>query len=402
MEARIFSAAIIAASILSLGASYRTQNFVVQAATPELAREIGEAGEAYRRDLAIEWLGKELPPWQQPCPIRAEVSPHLGAGGATSFMFDRGRPFGWRMNIQGSRERVLDSVLPHEITHTIFATHFGRPLPRWADEGACTTVEHDVEKQRQHKMLYTFLTTGRGIAFNDMFAMKEYPADIMPLYSQGYSLARFLIAQGGKQKYVNYVGDGMDWNNWTAATKKHYGFESLSELQITWLEWVRRGCPPLPEGHDATGKNTLLVSNDANEATSDTANDSFVRAATFATEEQTGADGVSTIMASSSASDAAGDGFTTPASSGGWYARQRDLAKQSQVGENSNPAMESSESVLEQSVTRPQKIGRPSQIIIEPSGSQLRHAPANGNMLVPVPLDASSHDSRSRFQRILR
>ena len=37
--------------------------------------------------------------------------------------------------------RILDSVLPHEITHTIFATHFGQPLPRWADEGACTTVD---------------------------------------------------------------------------------------------------------------------------------------------------------------------------------------------------------------------------------------------------------------------
>ena len=44
-----------------------------------------------------------------------------GAGGATSFVFDRGEVFGWKMNIQGSRERILDSVLPHEVTHTIFA-----------------------------------------------------------------------------------------------------------------------------------------------------------------------------------------------------------------------------------------------------------------------------------------
>ena len=27
--------------------------------------------------------------------------------------------------------------------------------------------------------------------------MTEYPADILPLYSQGYSLARFLIDQKG-------------------------------------------------------------------------------------------------------------------------------------------------------------------------------------------------------------
>ncbi len=99
------------------------------------------------------------------------------------------------MSVQGSHERVLDSVLPHEVTHTIFATHFGRPLPRWADEGACTTVEHPSERNKQTRLLYEFLTTGRGIAFNRMFAMTEYPADILPLYSQGFSLAKFLIAK---------------------------------------------------------------------------------------------------------------------------------------------------------------------------------------------------------------
>ena len=37
----------------------------------------------------------------------------------------------------------------------------------------------------------------------------------------------------------------MNWNNWTAATRQHYGYQSLSELQVTWLDWVRQGSPPL-------------------------------------------------------------------------------------------------------------------------------------------------------------
>ena len=61
------------------------------------------------------------------------------------------------MSIQGSRQRILDSVLPHEVTHTIFASHFRQPLPRWADEGACTTVEHASERAKQEKMLIEFL-----------------------------------------------------------------------------------------------------------------------------------------------------------------------------------------------------------------------------------------------------
>ena len=245
-------------------ASARSQNFIVSAQTRALATEICEAAETYRRDLAIEWLGAELPPWQQPCPIEAQVHPQLGAGGATQFSFSRqGMPFGWSMSVQGSKERVLDSVLPHEITHTIFATHFGRPLPRWADEGACTTVEHVSEKHKQDRFLIEFLMTERGIPFNKMFAMKEYPPDMLPLYAQGYSLARYLIMQGGKRKYVQYVGEGMQTENWPAVTRKYYGHKDLSDLQVTWLDWVRMGSPKLQpvDGIEGRGDRMIAANN---------------------------------------------------------------------------------------------------------------------------------------------
>jgi hypothetical protein len=102
-------------------------------------------------------------------------------------------------------------------------------------------VEHITERRKQHEFLLQFLTSGRGIAFNRMFAMKEYPRDILPLYSQGYSLARFLIAQGGRRKFVEYVGDGMRDEQWDEATRRHYGFHNLSDLQVSWLEWVKQG-----------------------------------------------------------------------------------------------------------------------------------------------------------------
>jgi hypothetical protein len=245
MDARILRVVVLAAAVCCIGASHRTTNFIVQAPDAQFARQVGEAAEQFRSGLAIEWLGHELPRWSQPCPITVQVGPNLGAGGATSFMFQNGRPFGWRMSIQGSARRILDSVLPHEVTHTIFATYFGRPLPRWADEGACTTVEHGDERSKQEKLLVQFLSTRRGIAFNRMFVMTEYPTDILPLYAQGYSLARYLIAQGGKQKFVEYVGDGMRSGDWTSATGQHYGFKDLSDLQVTWLEWVRGGSQPL-------------------------------------------------------------------------------------------------------------------------------------------------------------
>jgi hypothetical protein len=229
----------------ALAAGYKTKNFTVSAPTPQLAKEIGDRAEACRRELAILWLGQELPPWAKPCPIHAKVAPKMGAGGATSFVFDRGEVFGWKMNIQGSRERILDSVVPHEVTHTVFASYFRRPLPRWADEGACTTVEHRSEVAKQERMLVEFLKTGRGIAFSEMFAMKDYPADVMPLYSQGHSLAQWLIENRGRKAFLEFLADGMQDENWPRAVEHHYGFTGLYAMQKAWLDWVKQGRPQL-------------------------------------------------------------------------------------------------------------------------------------------------------------
>jgi hypothetical protein len=245
---------VLCSSQLAQAAGYKTTNFTVAAPTAQLAKEIGDRAEACRRELAIEWLGQELPPWNKPCPIHARVAPNLGAGGATSFVFDRGEVFGWKMNIQGSRERILDSVVPHEVTHTIFATHFRRPLPRWADEGACTTVEHHSEIAKQERMLIQFLKTRRGIAFSDMFVMKEYPRDVMPLYAQGHSLAQWLIESRGRKAFLEFLADGMQDENWPRAVQQHYGFAGLGPLQNAWLDWVKQGRPQLTPATSPVGQ----------------------------------------------------------------------------------------------------------------------------------------------------
>ena len=249
MDARLIRPAALAALlIVSMGASYRGVNFVVTTADPQMAVRISQTAEQFRHDLALEWLGQTLPDWAQPCNMTVQVAPNLGAGGATTFVFDQGEVYGWKMTIQGSAQRVLDSVLPHEITHMIFASYFRRPLPRWADEGGATSVEHVSEKQKHRQMLVQFLRTGRGIAFGQMFAMTEYPPDVMPLYAQGYSLAEYLIYHGGRRKFVAFLAEGMNDNQWSAAVARNYGIRDLTVLQNSWVSWVAQGFPaPRPK-----------------------------------------------------------------------------------------------------------------------------------------------------------
>jgi hypothetical protein len=220
-------------------ADFRTPNFLIMAPSPQLARAVGEAAEAFRRDLAIHWLGAELPPWPNPCPVRVVAGENLAAQGVTTYNRSPVRDF--QMEVVGSPERILDSVLPHEVSHTVLATHFGRPLPRWADEGICTTVEHVSERQKHEAKLREFLATRRGISMNKLFLMTEYPQDVLPMYAQGYSVCQFLIAQRGPREFVNFIGAYMQTPSWTLNVRNHYGYESLAELQQLWLQWVAQG-----------------------------------------------------------------------------------------------------------------------------------------------------------------
>src|SRR5665213_943282 len=120
MVARSKIVVVILAALSSLGASHRTKNFVVEAATPQIAERIGQWAEYYRKQKAELWLGREMPTWGVPCPLRVTVT-YGGSGGATEFAFDRGSIQSINMRIEGTLERLVASVLPHEVTHTVFA-----------------------------------------------------------------------------------------------------------------------------------------------------------------------------------------------------------------------------------------------------------------------------------------
>jgi hypothetical protein len=217
-------------------------NFEVTAPTVEIAQQVAQYAEKWRQAKAREWLGKEMPPWGQRCPIRVTVTPG-GAGGATTFAFDGGAILEQEMHVEGALERILNSVLPHEVTHTVFAYHFRQALPRWADEGGCVLSEDDAERRRHDQLVRQSLAKGRGYRLRVLFNMKDYPRsgeDVMTLYAQGYSVVRFLVEQSSKPAFLNFLNDGMR-QGWDAALLRHYGYQRVEELEEAWLQWLRGG-----------------------------------------------------------------------------------------------------------------------------------------------------------------
>jgi hypothetical protein len=217
------------------GASHRTTNFVVEAPTAEVARTVGEQAEAYRAAIARQWLGREMPPWDAPCPVRVKLT-RGEAGGLTSFGFDRGRVTDQNMVVEGRLDRILASALPHEITHTIFAAYFGGPMPRWADEGASLLSEDLRERQRHDRIAENLLSRRGNLPLTRLFVIEDYPSDLLGFYGQGYSISRFLIEMGGRPRFLRFVREGTQ-AGWDVATRNHYGLADVRELDRAWRAW---------------------------------------------------------------------------------------------------------------------------------------------------------------------
>jgi RNA polymerase sigma factor (sigma-70 family) len=219
--------------------TYRSTNFRVEAPSARVAQLVGQYAEHHRKAEALRWLGKELPPWPGPCPLRVTVT-LSGAGGATSFAFDKGKVLSRDMHVQGSLEQILASVVPHEVTHTVLADHFRAPVPRWADEGIAILAEDAQAFERHDKLARQILleAPGRAIPLRRLFPMQDFPRDVMPLYAEGFSVTRFLVGRKDNKTFLAFVKQGMK-DGWDKAAEAHYGFADVEALEDAWLARLR-------------------------------------------------------------------------------------------------------------------------------------------------------------------
>ncbi len=242
------------------------------------AQEIARSLEAWRARNAEEWIGNSIKDWDSKTPVDAVIGKNIPAQGATEYI-----PGGQKgidniqMTIMGQKNILTDSIIPHETAHTILAEELlkGKPLgttiPRWADEGTCSTLECFSERSKLNNILVQSLQNegkfrDTAIPFNKMLSMQNYPdtdEKTLALYAQGTSAAEYLIRKGGggtegRRKFMEFVGDAMNNRGsdtaWTGALQKHYGIQNPSDFQTGWNKDVYKRVyedksffqPPLP------------------------------------------------------------------------------------------------------------------------------------------------------------
>jgi PAS domain-containing protein len=214
--------------------SQRSTHFVVEAPTADIADRVARAAERRLKELSQQWLGHELPDWPEPCQINVTLGPGVSRGSST-FVFRDGRVTQREVHLEGTLERILDGVLPHEMSHVVLTQHFGRPFPRWADEGGATLAEGELQTAHYREQMQHLLTKPeRCIPLHELFDLERYPRDSFAFYEIGFSISSYLVELKGRRKFLEFVAAGMD-DDWNKAVQRYYGFDSVEDLQKAWL-----------------------------------------------------------------------------------------------------------------------------------------------------------------------
>lgn len=165
--------------------------------------ELVAAAEKARTESFMFWTGRDYPEWEPPCPIEWK-SKNGGdeGGGGTGFAFDNGVTIVAGMTVSGSRQQVIDNVIPHEVDHAVRASIVGHKITRWLDEGLAQLREgHAVQAERSAQR---FTSQQHAVIWQHMNAA-DYPPDsdrILSFYRCGWSVSKYLLENFGTAKVL--------------------------------------------------------------------------------------------------------------------------------------------------------------------------------------------------------
>jgi hypothetical protein len=148
-------------------------------------------------------------------------------------------------------KNFLDVVLPHELTHAIFAEFvYGRqveeervkPLPLWLNEGMAVYMQ----KESDYKALcLQAIKNNAFISVGELINMDNYPAEDLKLtyfYAQSPSLVEYLLNVYGGHKFLSlakksvFRSDSME----DLLKSVYYGkICDLTELENNWINYIK-------------------------------------------------------------------------------------------------------------------------------------------------------------------
>jgi hypothetical protein len=229
----LFSTVAARSAEMSIGA-----NFTVLAPSQALADAVAKQAEVYRRQSALEWLGKELPDRVGRSLITVDITSQKDEG--LTWPIDCAERTLHQVWLTTSVDRALGTTLQHEVLHTVLDSHFyPESLPPWASEGIASQADDAGRKENQRQILDRWSKAGRWPSLRSLFESSRLGHDDLNRYAAAASVTEFLVQRGGKTRLVEFASSGQK-RGWDRAASDYYGVQDIAQLQTAWQDWVTR------------------------------------------------------------------------------------------------------------------------------------------------------------------
>jgi hypothetical protein len=155
---------------------------------------------------------------------------------------------------------LVHAVLPHEISHILFASELGTVTPPlWADEGIAVLSETDSAKHAHERNLDNSFESGTWFSAEQLMTMKGYPANEHRdlFYAASVSLVEFLVSHGGSQRFLEFVRSASA-SGYEAALRRAFGISSYNQLDMLWSQHIRMGIAARTAAGQSPGSDAVV------------------------------------------------------------------------------------------------------------------------------------------------
>ena len=216
--------------------SVMTPRRETKAQTKVYARQILDQAERYRKEIAEEWLGAELPEGVGRTHINVAFSASQDRG--LTWPDDGPRRTLHTLFLTTSPERAGGHTLKHELCHVVFATRFpaDKRLPTWIEEGIASRYDDAQRGRSRQKVVRWWEETGNWPAIDRILMAERLPATDRIGYTVAASLTEFLLSRRDKSTLVRFAQEARA--DLPSALRAHYQISSVADLKVQWQTWV--------------------------------------------------------------------------------------------------------------------------------------------------------------------
>jgi hypothetical protein len=213
------------------------ENFVVFARDQATAEAVRTAANRHRSQIARDWLSRPIPDGIGRATINVRIDDSKDEG--FTWPIDDPRRSFHKVWLTTSQERALGTTLKHEIAHTVLATRYP-DLPEWAEEGVASTYDDADRQQLCRQKLAWYHETGQWPSLEQLLSREVITATDTASYAVSASLVRYLLTRGDRAILLTFAATAK--GDWDAALRRHYGVQSVGDLQREWQAWEATRC----------------------------------------------------------------------------------------------------------------------------------------------------------------